>query len=106
MSWSPDKNSTSARSHRLRHGNEPPCSVQRRGARLPRSARIGLRREMPQAKEGTRHVDDVFEVDELAALSNHIEQVAMLAGGRVGPFAGGSLSQLLEPHDVGFLCPE
>ena len=39
---------------------------------------------MRQAEERTRLVGDVLEVDQAAAFANHIEQVAMFAGGGVG----------------------
>ncbi len=42
---------------------------------------------------------DIGEVDEATALADHIEQIAMFAGGGVGPFAGRSLHRLLEPHE-------
>ena len=45
-----------------------------------------------QAQEASRLVGDVVEVDEAAALADDVEQIAMLAGRGVGPFAGGALA--------------
>ena len=42
-------------------------------------------------EEASCLVGDVLEVDEAAAFADDVEQVAMLAGGGVGPFAGGTL---------------
>src|SRR4029077_12528278 len=39
-------------------------------------------------EEAPRLVGDVLEVDQAAAFANDVEQVAMFARGRVGPFAG------------------
>jgi len=39
---------------------------------------------MRQTEESPRLVGDVLEVDKTAALANDVEQVAVLAGGRVG----------------------
>ena len=47
---------------------------------------------MRQAEEGAGLVGDVLEVDQAAALADDVEQIAMLAGGGVGPFAGRALA--------------
>jgi hypothetical protein len=47
-----------------------------------------LRFGMWQAEERTRLIGDVLEVDQAAAFADDVEQVAMFAGGGVGPFAG------------------
>src|SRR5262249_53994314 len=39
------------------------------------------------------------EVDETAALADDVEQIAMLAGGGVGPFAGRSFRRFPQPHE-------
>ncbi|MBB2739449.1 UNVERIFIED_ORG: hypothetical protein J2R93_000470 [Bradyrhizobium japonicum] len=54
---------------------------------------------MRQAEKQARLVEDVLEVDQAATLANDIEQIAMFPGGGIGPFAGGSLRRLLEPHE-------
>ena len=48
-------------------------------------------------EKGPRLVGDILEVDEAAAFSDDVEEIAMLAGGRVGPFAGGTFRRVLEP---------
>ena len=50
-----------------------------------------------QAEEDPGLVSDVLEVDEAAALADHVEEVSMLAGGGVGPFPGRAFGQVLEP---------
>ena len=52
-------------------------------------------------RKRTRLVGDVLEVDQAAAFPDHVEQVAMLAGGGVGPFAGRPFRRLLEPDEHG-----
>ena len=54
------------------------------------SIRLGLR--VRQAEEAARLIGDVLEVDQAAAFPDDVEQVAMLAGGGVGPFAGGAFA--------------
>ena len=49
---------------------------------------------MRQAEEAPRLIGDVLEIDEATAFADHVEQVAMLARGRVGPFAGRALAGL------------
>ena len=43
-----------------------------------------------QAQEAARLVGDVMEIEKPAAFADHVEQVAVLARGGVGPFAGGA----------------
>jgi len=40
------------------------------------------------AKKATRLFGDVVEFGEAAACANDVEQVAVIARGRIGPFAG------------------
>ena len=40
-----------------------------------------------------------MEIEKAAALADDVEQVAVLAGGGVGPFAGRPLGRLLEPDE-------
>ena len=47
---------------------------------------------MGHRQEGARLIGDVLEVDQAAALADDVEEIAMLAGGSVGPFAGGALA--------------
>ena len=56
--------------------------------RFRRWLRLGAR----QAEEASRLVGDVVEVEKAAALADDVEQIAMLAGGGVGPFAGRPLA--------------
>src|SRR3546814_4240248 len=58
---------------------------------------VGLRLRRRHAEEGPGLVGDVLEVDEAAALADHVEEITMLAGCSVGPFAGGALRRVLEP---------
>ena len=44
---------------------------------------IRLRFGVRQAEERARLVGDVLEIGQAAAFADHVEQVAMLAGGRV-----------------------
>ena len=87
---------------RLRHGEQPPRRFRRSGLRrharrLRRWLRVGAR----QAQEAARLVGDVVEVEKAAALADDVEQVAVLARGGVGPFAGRSLRRLLQPDEHG-----
>jgi hypothetical protein len=71
--------------NRLRHGEQPPSRFRRskRGRCWPLPwLTLGLR--MRQAQEVPSLVGDVLEVDQAAAFTNDVEQVAMLAGGGVG----------------------
>ena len=45
-----------------------------------------------QAEEGARLVEGVAQAVEAAIERDEVEQIAMLAGGGVGPFAGGALA--------------
>ena len=76
--------------NRLRHGEQSSCRLRRsdRGSRRSRSMPIRFRLGMRQAEERTRLIGDVLEVDQAAAFADDVEQIAMLAGGGVGPFAG------------------
>ena len=72
---------------RLRHGEQPPCRFAR--SRLHRYMcrfRRWLRVRPRQTQEAPRFVGNVAEVEEAAALADDVEQVAVLAGGGVGPF--------------------
>ena len=53
---------------------------------------VWFRLRSRQAEKVPGLIGDVAEVDEAAALADHVEQVAMLAGRGVGPFAGGALA--------------
>ena len=48
-----------------------------------RARTIRLRFGARQAEERTRLIGDILEVDQAAAFADDVEQVAMLAGGRV-----------------------
>ena len=87
--------------NRLRHGEQSPCRLRRSGwsAGRSRSGTIRLRLGVRQAEERTRLIGDVLEVDQAAAFADHVEQIAMLAGGGVGPFAGRPFRRLLEPDE-------
>ena len=46
-----------------------------------------------QAEKAPCFIDDVGEFGEAAAFADDVEQIAMLAGRRVGPFASGALAR-------------
>ena len=71
-----------AKSRRAASG-DPVC------AGRPYWFRHGVRVGAGQAEEASRLVGDVVEVEKAAAFADDVEQIAMLAGGGVGPFAGG-----------------
>ena len=74
---------------RLRHGEEPACRFGRAtgGGRRDRCRiRLGRGRLRKRAPRRGRR-----EVDKTAAEADEVEQIAMLAGGGIGPFAGGAL---------------
>ena len=72
----------------------PPPAIRSALADAPVSA-TGSRVSARQAQEAPRLVGDVVEVEKAAAFADDVEQVAVLAGGGVGPFAGRSLRQFL-----------
>jgi hypothetical protein len=81
---------------RPRHGKQPP-----RGFRRTRRGRLNgattfarLRLGMRQAEEGACLPRDVREIHEAAGLADDVEQIAVLAGGGVGPLAGRALAAL------------
>src|ERR1700737_558590 len=41
-----------------------------------------------QAQEASGFLRDIVEIDQTATFADHVKQVAVLAGRRVGPFAG------------------
>jgi hypothetical protein len=45
-----------------------------------------------QAEKAPCLIGDVGEIDEAGAFADDVEQIAMFAGRRVGPFAGGTLA--------------
>src|SRR3546814_21146750 len=49
---------------------------------------------MRHRQEGARLIGNVLEVDQAAALADDVEQIAMLAGCGIGPFAGRTLAGL------------
>ena len=61
--------------------------------------RVGCRRRTRHAQERTRFIGDIVELVEAATFADDVEQIAMLAAGGVGPFAGRSFRGLLEPHE-------
>ncbi len=56
-----------------------------------------------QAEKAPGFIGDVGEIGEAAAFADDIEQIAMLAGRRVGPFAGRTLARLrpAQPDEEG-----
>ena len=52
-------------------------------------------------EEASRLIDHITKVREAATFADDVEKVAMVAGGRVGPFAGGALSRFraLQPYE-------
>src|SRR3546814_10517108 len=56
---------------------------------------------MRHRQEGARLIGNVLEVDQAAALADDVEQIAMLAGCGIGPFAGRTLAGLaaFQPHE-------
>ena len=84
--------------NRLRHADETPSGF----GRSMRCRRQGLERGLLRfrrrhAEEDPGLVSDILEVDEAAALANHVEEVSMLAGSGVSPFPGGAFGRVLEP---------
>ena len=80
--------------NRLRHGEEPACRFRRSGRRCSdeRSPMSGSGSGSRQAEEAPGLVGDVAEVDKTAAFADDVEEIAMLAGRGVGPFAGCALA--------------
>ena len=64
-------------------------------------AAVGAGSETGQAQEASRLVGDVVEIEKAAAFTDDVEQIAVLAGGGIGPFAGWSLGRLLQPDEHG-----
>ena len=56
-----------------------------------------------QAEKAPCFIDDVGEIGEAAAFADDVEQIAMLAGRRVRPFASGALAGLrpVQPYEKG-----
>ena len=83
-----------AKSRRAASG-DPVCDW--RPSRFPRRLRV----RAGQAQEASRLVGDVAEVEKAAAFADDVEEIAMLAGRGVGPFAGGAAAGFrpLEPHE-------
>jgi hypothetical protein len=74
---------------RLRHGDQTPCRFRRSGADGCANARRGLARfELRQAQKAPRLLGDVAKVDEAAALTDDVEEVAIFGRGRIGPMTG------------------
>ena len=79
--------------NRLRHGKQTPRGLRRAERRRRRTwLRVGLRPRQPE--ETPRLGFDVVEVIKPANLTDHVEQVAVLAGRGIGPFAGCALTGL------------
>lgn len=89
--------------NRLRHGEQSPRRFRRSGwsDRRSQSAPFWFGLGMWQAEEGTRLIDDVLEIDQATAFPDDVEQIAMFAGGGVGPFAGRPFRGFLEPYEHG-----
>ncbi len=76
---------------RLGHGEQPSCGFRRSGWRWrhpPGMVRLGPW----QAEERSGFVEDVRQAGEAPVHGDQVEKIAMLAGGGVGPFAGGALA--------------
>ena len=90
---------------RLRHGEEPPCRLRRSRLRwaIELAFGAGVRVGAGQAQEATRLVGDIVEIEKAAAFADDVEQIAVLARGGVGPFAGRAATRLrpLEPDEHG-----
>ena len=76
---------------RLRHGDQPPRRFRRSGGDgrangLWGSARFRAR----QPQKAPRLLGDIAEVDETAALADHVEQIAIFGRGGIGPMPGGA----------------
>ena len=61
--------------------------------------RLGQR----QAKKPPSLANSIVEIDEATTLSDHVEQIAVLAGGCVRPFASGAFAgrRSLQTHEHG-----
>src|SRR5690606_37447043 len=76
---------------RLRHGDQPPRRLRRSGGDggangLWSSARFRTR----QAQKATCLLDDIAKVDETAALTDHVEEIAILGRGGIAPMPSGA----------------
>jgi hypothetical protein len=78
--------------NRLRHCEQPSCGFGRshRGQWLPPVA-IRRRFQSWQVEEGSRLVEYVAQTLQPPVQGDEVEEIAMLARGGVGPFAGGAL---------------
>jgi hypothetical protein len=90
---------------RLRHSEQAARGFGRTGRcrRLFPSLATGRRLGPRQAEKPPGLMDDIVEVDEAAALSDNVEQIAVLAGRCVHPFAGGAFAEYrsLQAHEHG-----
>jgi hypothetical protein len=77
--------------NRLRHGEQPSCGFGRsHGGRWLPPVAIRRRFRSWQAEEGSRLVEHVAQTLQPLVQGDEVEEIAMLAGGGVGPFAGGA----------------
>jgi hypothetical protein len=73
---------------RPRHGEQTSCRFGRAGRRWrPTRSIVRLRLGSWQAQEASCLLSDIVEIDQTATFADHVEQVAVLASGGVGPFA-------------------
>ena len=70
--------------------NRPSRRFRRSRAARRRALRCRRRFGVGQTQKAARLIGDVAEVDETAALADHIEQIAMFGRGGIGPAPGGA----------------
>ena len=74
--------------NRFRHREQTPCRFRRAGRRWRRMRSIvRLRLGSRQAQEASCLLSDIVKIDQGATFSDYVEQIAVFAGCRVGPFA-------------------
>ena len=81
--------------NRLRHGEQAPRRFRRSGGCGCRLVlRLGLEIGLGpwQAQKASGFVGDVAEIGEAAGRADDVEQIAVFAGGGIGPFAGRALA--------------
>src|SRR5208283_1281899 len=80
--------------NRLRHGEQSSRGV-RGSQRQQRSSMSGSGHRLGSWKleEASRLIDHITKAREAATFADDVEKVAMVAGGRVDPFAGCALSR-------------
>jgi len=75
----------------LRHGDQPPRRLRRSGGDGRANGLWGWGRFLGrQTQKASCLIDDIAKVHETAALADHVEEIAILSRGGIGPMPGGS----------------